>query len=118
MSRENVFQLRIDPEVRQDVEAQASEAGITSSEWIREAIDVYLAMDGNDTPSVEELDDMDWSDLCGVIDDLELDDDIDPTEYDTSGFLGSPSEDDTDNLREALLDLLDLSVEAEEIESD
>jgi predicted DNA-binding protein len=107
MSKENVFQLRLEPGMREEIDEHATDQGITSSEWIRDAIEFYMNTDGQDIPSLEEIEDMDWNELDELIDELELD--IDSNKFDSGGFLsGTPDKDseDTDDLRNAVLDIL------------
>jgi len=115
MSKEAIFHLRMDSDLRQEVEEQALNHGITSAEWIREAIEFYLENgDGNDIPSIEEIQDMDWDELEELNEDFDLG--IDIREYDHSGFLSSPDEDDTNDLREAIIIELGFSDDSDDSE--
>jgi len=111
MSKENVFQLRLEPGTREEIDEQAADQGITTSEWIRDAIEVYLNMDQQDMPSKEELEDMDWDELCEVIDENKLG--TNPDDYDNSGIFSSPDDDDTEELCKAIA--LELIGELEEV---
>jgi len=101
MSKIN-FVLRIEPDVIDKVKDRAEECGITSAEYIREAIDRYLENDTYDEPTKEMIEDMDWDELEEAIDEYDLE--IDANDYDNSGLFGSPSAEDTEDLREAVLD--------------
>jgi len=112
MGKDDVLRLRIDSDVRDDINERAENSGITASEWVRTAIDYYLEHEGDELPSLEEVNDMDWNDLAKLIEKLELE--IEPDDYDNSKFLGSPDEDDIEDLREAIIDELGLSDDDEE----
>jgi len=114
MAKDAVFMLRLDSDVRTDVEEHASNMGISPSAWIRDAIGWYLENNPGEIPSVEEIEDMAWDELVDLIEDLGLE--IEPDEYDNSAFLSSPDADDTEDLREAVLDELGYTVEADESE--
>jgi len=105
MSKIN-FVLRIEPDVIDEVKDRAGECGITPAEYIREAIDRYLESDTYDEPTKEAVEDMDWDELEEAIDEYDLK--IDASDYDNSGLFGSPSAEDVENLREAVLDELGL----------
>jgi len=112
MSKDNVFQLRLEPGTRDEVDERAAVEGISTSEWIREAIDSYLAMDSKDnSPTIEEIEDMDWDELEDVITDYNLD--IEPEEFDLrEGFftrMNNPDDDseETANLRAAIIEALE-----------
>ena len=112
MVKDAVFMLRLDSDMREDVEEKASEMGITSSEYIRNAVEFYLENYTGEIPSQEEIEDMDWDELEELIEELELD--IAPEEYDHSGFFGSPSEEDTEELREAVMEEFGYSYEEDD----
>jgi len=120
MNKDVVYNLRLDTDTKESVDECSKEMGITSSEFIRNAIDYYLEEKPFEFPSVEQIQDMNWDELTEVIDELGLE--IDPNEYDNSGFLSSPDADDTEELREAvltelgLLDEVSAEMEAEEFE--
>jgi antitoxin component of RelBE/YafQ-DinJ toxin-antitoxin module len=107
MNKLDVFNLRLDPDVREEIDERASEAGITSSEWIRCAIDNYLENEGSEIPSREEIVDMNREDLEDLVEDLEME--TDPKDFDNSGVFGSPSDEDTEELRNAILVELNIS---------
>jgi len=115
-----IFHLRLNSDLRDEVDEHAADAGITSSEFVRNAIEHYMDVDQSDGVSVEEINDMDWDELCDLIDEHELE--VDPADYDNSTFFSSPDADDTKELREAvltelgLLDEISAELEAEEYE--
>lgn len=116
--KDNQFVLRVDSELREDVNERASRAGVSSSEWIRWAIENLLENEDSEIPTVEEIEDMKFDELTDLVEDLGLE--IDADDYDTSGIFSSPSYEDTENLREEILLELGLSVEAsdEELEEE
>jgi len=116
MNKDNVFHLRLDSDIREEIDERAKDSGITSSEWIRCAIDHYLENEGSEIPSQEELEDMKWEELEEVIDKLELE--IDPADYDNSNFLSSPDENDTADLCAAIKEELGFSDDSEELEQE
>jgi len=101
MSKESIFHLRLDPDVREEINDRASDQGITPTEWIRNAIDLCIRHGIDGIPSEEAIQDMNWDELEEVIEDLGLE--IDPDDYDNSGIFSDPSSEDTDNLRNEVL---------------
>ena len=110
--KEGTFVLRIEQGTRDEVDERAQDEGISSSEWIRDAIEHYLTIDSrDDNPTVEEIEDMDWSELEDVISDNNLK--VDADDFDTrtglAGAFSNPDKDseDTANLRGAVIEALE-----------
>ena len=111
MNNDAIFHLRLTSDLRDEVDERAADVGITSAEYVRNALEYYMDADLSEGVSAEELNDMDWDELCEVIDEHELD--IDPADYDNSGMFSSPDDEDTEELCKAIA--LELIGELEEV---
>jgi hypothetical protein len=105
--KDKVITAKVDQVTYDLVSEDARLNDISMSQWLNDAIDIYLHIDDI---TWEDLEDMEEDDLLDFINDMDLE--IDPDDY--KGLLGYK----LDELREAIADELGLPDEDEEEEEE